>query len=364
MSKLDLLWSAVPYRWGEARQAAARAVSAARYLTLKKALNFVSCEWDKQRRVARPRSFPYIAIVDPANLCPLHCPFCPTGAGRSSGRNKRLLDLELADRLLEEMGAYLISVNLFSWGEPLFHPALADLIRRFHDHGVFTSVSSNLNIRHRERLEQLVPAGLDYLIVSVSGATPETYQQYHRGGSLELVLGNIRHLIAHRRKAKRKRPLLEMKYLLFKYNRAEVDAARAMAFESGVDLFRIEEAGGPPDIIVDQRQAPRDGLESGVCHQLWQAVTINVDGSVPPCCYLFFKEDDFADYNRGNIVDILQGPLFVTARKLFDPRAVSQLLPNLKHPCLKCHVVHKQRHLQEYLQANPNAVLRHRTGGY
>ena len=333
------------------------------YLTSAKLLNVIRCEWEKWRRVVRPRAFPYVAVIDIANICNLRCPYCPTGARRKSGRAERMIDPLRVKKMLDELDKYLISVNLYNWGEPLLHPQIAAMVRMIHNRRIFTKISTNLNTYNREVLAELCEAGLDYLTVSCSGASQEVYEQYHRRGNLDVVLENIRYLTAYKRKNNLRRPLIEFKYLLFRHNRQEMKAARNMATGLGVDLFRWYEGSGPEEAIIDASSSPINSLSHKFCHQLWNTVVINPDGGITPCCYLFFKRDDFGDYAHDRVMHMRNNPWFVTARKLFNASEAADLPGTMQHPCLKCEVVHDQPHLQAYLALNPYAQKDHRTGG-
>ena len=358
------LTALVPYHWGDLRRAAAQALGALTYVTPRKALNLALCEREKQRREARPRSRPYLAVIDAANLCGLRCPYCPTGCRRDSGRRTRLIDVDMVRGLLDELDRDLISANLFNWGEPFLHPRLAEIVSLCHDRGVYTNVSTNLNIRRPDRINDVCDAGLDYLLVSVSGATQPTYEQYHRGGRLELVLENLDRVLTRRRRGNRPGPIVEFKYLVFRHNEHEVSEARSLARRLGVDIFRAEPGGGPPESRGRGRTAPREGVQKSVCHQLWHTAVLDADGGIPPCCYLYFRSDDFAGFEAGRMMDARNNQAFVAARRLFDPGALACLPPNLSHPCLKCHHVHRQPHLKDWLAANPHAAPGHRTGGF
>jgi MoaA/NifB/PqqE/SkfB family radical SAM enzyme len=334
------------------------------YLTLKKLLNLLRCEWEKLRRVVHPRSFPYVAVIDVVNACNLRCPYCPTGARRQSGRKKIMVEPAQVQRLIDEYGDYLISAHLYNWGEPLLHPQIADLVKMFHSRRIFTTISTNLNIKNPKLLENLCEANLDHLVISLSGANQETYARYHRQGSLELVLENVDHLVKFKRNNNLRKPLIEFKYLLFKYNQPEVEAARKLGADLRVDFFRPFQAGGAEEVTVGDAQIIKPHFPSfNYCHHLWHMVVLNSDGGVAPCCYLYFKEDDFGDYSHQSHKNIRQNQMFVTARQLFVTGKTDSLPPDLQHPCLKCHVVHEQTHLKEYLQANPHAKPGHRTGG-
>jgi hypothetical protein len=92
-------------------------------------------------------------------------------------------------------------------------------------------------------------------------------------------------------------------------------------------------------------------------------IVVNADGGVTPCCYLYFKADDFGDLSRGGVMEARNTARHVTARRLFDPRATAGLPRDLRHPCLKCELVHRVPHLREYLASAPHAIQQARTGG-
>jgi len=337
-----------------------------RYLTFKKIGNMLRCELEKFKRSARVRSFPYVAVIDVTNACNLRCPYCPTGARRDSGRKRRRIDLSELEALIDEIGDYVVSANLYNWGEPFLHPDIGGIVKAFHQKGILTVLSSNLSFSNDEALKSVCDMGLDHFVVSFSGASQETYEKYHRTGKLYQVLANLRQLNDYKRALGLTRPLVECKYLLFRHNRHEIESARKIAIEWGADLFRVVPAGGPEEAILQNAEQQR--AHAPLCHQLWHTVVLNADGGVSPCCFLFFKDDDLGMYSPAEpeqqaLVDIRNGELAVTARRFFNRNEVGRLPVDLEHPCLKCHMVHGQPHLREYLKSNPNAQQTHRTAG-
>jgi len=356
---------AISFQRDSLRRALSLARAACPYLTATKLRNVLLCEAESLRRLPRPRAFPFAAILDVAGTCNLRCPYCPTGAGRDRGRHQRLLPLTLVRKLLEEAGDFLLSASLYNWGEPLLHPQLPHIVHLFHQRRVFTSVSTNLSLERQDLLEDLCNAGLDHLVVSVSGASQAVYEIYHRRGNLNLVVDNLKFLTDLKRRRGLKKPLIEMKYLVFTTNLHEMQAAAHLAQALGVDRFWRLPGGGPPEVEVHKYGSdfhPLAPLQH--CYQLWHAVVLNADGRVAPCCYTYFQEDDFGDFSQGTLQEIRLNEKSIQARSLFNPRLLDKLPPNLKHPCLKCHVVHKQRHLRPYLGENPYAAQGHRTGGF
>lgn len=359
---LDNLISIVPRRYGAAREVLSYVLCVARYLTAAKVENYFKREWHRLRRSSLPGGYPYHALVDVCNVCNLQCPYCPTGRRQNSGRAVRMIDVDLVRRFLDGYGRHLIAVDLFNWGESLLHPHIADIVKLFHDRHIFIQISSNLNIKNRTVFEDVIDAGLDRLLVSISGTTQSLYERYHRGGDISLVIANLKSIIEYRRRMRYSNPVVELKYLTFNYNLHDVDNAYHLANDIGVDIFLSKIAGGDEKDIIKIDTEKKHLLypdSGGTCDQLWRTITLNSDGGIAPCCFLFFKADDFLDFSSPEN----GSRRYIEARNMFKREAVSGLPKDLQHPCLKCSFVHRQKHLAEYLAANPNAKQGHRTGG-
>lgn len=360
---------AVPFRLGDLGELVTIFGGVIKYLTPLKLSNLAVRESERLRRAARPKGFPFHLVIDSVNACNLQCPGCPTGRRQNSGRTKRIMDIALLDSFLDNIGKYVIIADLFNWGEPLLHPNIEHIVKMLHDRRIFQQISTNLNINDPQILEKVCDAGLDFLIVSISGVTQETYGKYHRKGDIELVVDNLRKIVNYNKKLKYNYPIIELKYLMFKHNIHQIEAARILAKEIGVDIFRPCYAGGPEEEILGLNEEKKKLLypDTGkLCSQLWRTIVLNSDGGIAPCCFLYFKQDDFAKYHPSknrNIQDIMSNQNYVAARRMFNRAAIGTLPEDLQHPCLKCTFVHRQPHLTAYLAANPNAKQAHRTGG-
>jgi len=184
------------------------------YWTPTKLYNIARCEIEKRFRVTHTRAMPYTATIDVTNACNLRCPGCPTGIG-IVGRKKTMMDLHHLQIFLDQAGPYLVIAHLYNWGESLLHPQAVAIVKMIHDWRIFTSISSNLNIKDFSKIKAVCDAGLDHLIISADGATSDSYRKYRVGGDFELVLENIRRIVAYRKECGRRRPILEWKLLAF-----------------------------------------------------------------------------------------------------------------------------------------------------
>jgi MoaA/NifB/PqqE/SkfB family radical SAM enzyme len=87
--------------------------------------------------------------------------------------------------------------------------------------------------------EAYVNSGLDFMIMSIDGATQPVYEMYRRNGNIEYVYQNIRNLVAARDKLGRGTPILHWQFLAFEHNQHEIPLAIERARELGVDQIQI-----------------------------------------------------------------------------------------------------------------------------
>ncbi len=186
-------------------------------------------------------SSPYALIIDPANGCPLHCPGCLHNA---TFQNKigpdwpnGLLAKDTYTYFIEKFGPYASTILFFNWGEPLLNKFTPTFIRQAKQFLLHTSLSSNLSVRFDA--EDLVNSGLDYMVLSIDGATPQTYRQYRQGGNFNLVIENVRKLVSAKKKSGKTTPWLCWHFLLFEHNKHEVQLAKTMANDLGVDAIKF-----------------------------------------------------------------------------------------------------------------------------
>lgn len=199
----------------------------------RKWLNYLLVEFQLARGHAISLGKPYWLTIDPTNFCQLQCPFCPTGAGRGV-RTKASMSLDHFRRFLGLAGPCAIHMDLMNWGEPLLNKDVPEMIACAKSHGIEVKLDCNLNDVTEDVARRLIASGLDILSVSIDGASQETYEQYRIGGKLEKVLENLR-LLVRLRKERGSGPKLIWQFLVFKHNEHEVERARELAREIGVD---------------------------------------------------------------------------------------------------------------------------------
>jgi len=315
--------------------------------------------------------YPVSAQIDPVgNLCQLRCPLCPVGA-RIITDDRRIMPLDTFTTILDKM-PFLRTIELYRSGEPFLNPELPAMIRYASDRNIKVVTSTHFSFfKPDEFFEGLVASGLDTLVVSLDGASPETYSRYRIGGDYELVLANIRNLLAAREKARSKTPRIIWQFLVNRYNEHEIAAARSMASDLKIvlDLRPISLGDNEPDVrhkctdIEERKHAwlPEDQtyvddcykgdyrypLFRGMCHQLFTRVVLMADGAVLPCCEARNRESAFGSLLEESFEEIWYGAAYRDARM----RALNiKTTPEIQSVCYKCTNFGTAPSLREKLQ--------------
>ncbi|MEO0896197.1 MAG: radical SAM/SPASM domain-containing protein [Bacteroidota bacterium] len=251
---------------------------------------------------------------EPTTSCNLRCPMCPSGL-RSFSRPTGMAHMNLFQKVVDENHQHLLYLLLYFQGEPYLNPHFLDMASYAFKKGIYTASSTNGHYLTPEKARKTIESGLSELIISVDGATQETYQSYRVGGKLEKVKEGIRNLVQAREEAKSLHPYIILQFLVVKPNEHEIEAIQHLGKELGVDKVALKTAQiydykEGHDLIPTQDQYSRykkmsnghyrlkNELENQ-CWKLWQGAEITWDGKVLPCCF-----DKDAQYEMGNVSEL------------------------------------------------------------
>lgn len=332
-------------------------------MTPKRVVNRLLVKLQYKLGMVRVIGHPSVLIVDTINVCNMNCPLCPTGL-HVPGRAKGTMEMSMFRQIMDELGEYAFTVVLHNWGEPLLNKniyAMIECARRKH---LKTVMSSNLNIASDDDFAALVNSGLDELIVSLPGTTEETYNQYVRAGDFKQVIRNVERLVATKRSLNVAKPKIIWQFLVFAHNVHQVEELDAMAQRLGVDEVSVLSAqlGGPGQtpyvghanteklaakwLLPDKRFvrefdyfSASGNLNEHKCGFLWNALTINWDGSVSPCCCVYDPETDFGNLKQNSFAEIWNNELFRSSRALFNRK--KQKVGSNNTICRACKIFSK-----------------------
>ena len=272
------------------------------------------------RRIKSPYvlGYPYNIIIEPTNICTLSCPLCPSG-NQMMKRKRGMMKYEDFKKIIDQTGDFLYQIGLMNYGESLLNPQLFQMIEYANKHNISTILSTNAQFLNQENAKKLVHSGLDLLSISLDGASPQTYVQYRVKGDFEKTLENIRYLVEKRNEWKSDL-FIDLGFLVMKHNEKEIDKAKKLALDLGVDNFSLVKLS-----LIDYREIPLDEAlkflpeqeiysrykivrgklelnrkekKNNTCIWAWDRMVINWDGSVCPCCV-----DYDCQYYMGNFFE-------------------------------------------------------------
>ncbi len=178
---------------------------------------------------------------EPTTHCNLRCPQCPSGL-RSFTRPTGMSDLDLFEKTIQEISPNLIYLLLYFQGEPYLHPHFLNMARVAHQYGIYSATSTNGHYLTQQKAAETVASGLSEVIISIDGATQETYEAYRVGGKLDKAIQGIENLVAARQEADSLHPFIIMQCLIVRPNEHEVEDLKALGNRLGVDAVVFKTA--------------------------------------------------------------------------------------------------------------------------
>lgn len=316
-------------------------------MTLRKLINFCAIEYAFFRRQTVVKGYPYELLIEPTNICQLKCPLCFTGAGKS-GRAKGFMEFELYKKIINTLSPYAFHVFLHLWGESFLHKDINKFIQYAHNANLSTTISSNLSFSlDDKKVEDIINAGLDVLVVSLDGITPETYSKYRVGGDFEQVVFNIKLFLKKRKEMNSKTPHIKWHFIVMKHNEHQVGDAKRFANEIGVDSIVFANAYFREKDVTDsdkEKWLPMNNdLRNskvfdkpeylvGKCWWLWRGVVINWDRGISPCCNISDQSTDFGKFDE-SFKRVWNNPHYQSARNLFSRKKSKSGVNTVCHSC-------------------------------
>lgn len=243
---------------------------------------------------------PFSLSIEPTTACNLGCPECPSGL-KQFARPTGKLDLDLHQKMLNQVSKSVFYINYYFQGEPFLHPQFLELIRQAKKHKIYTATSTNAHFIDQKKAEEIIDSGLDRLIISIDGLTQETYENYRVHGNLAKVIDATKLLIASKKEKQSATPHLIFQFLAVKPNEHEIPAVFTLGKEMGIDEVRIKTAQlydykNGNSLMPENENYSRYKLQSdgtyklkfktgNHCWRMWSGSVLTWDGKVVPCCF-------------------------------------------------------------------------------
>jgi radical SAM protein with 4Fe4S-binding SPASM domain len=266
--------------------------------------------------------------------CNLRCRMCLVRYRDVPNRREGSMPFATFKQVVDELPE-LEAITLQGLGEPLLAPDLFAMIEYATARGITIGFNTNATLLTRARAERLIRARLDWLHVSIDGATAETYESIRDGSDFARVRGNLVGMVEAKRALASDRPALSLIFVAMQRNVAELPDFVRFAAEVGVDdvhvqnlshsfddakglpgydairAFTLREAlwtEGASAAAFDEARSEADRLGvhlrlpkiepppstrregSPGCFWPWEESYVHHDGKVQPCCMIMGED--------------------------------------------------------------------------
>lgn len=176
--------------------------------------------------------------IEVTTRCNLNCIMCLSRVWKEGSGDMSMETFKALLPALPELEA----VNIIGIGEPLLNPNILEMIRlgkaSLPPNGTF-SLTTNATLIDDEMAGQLVASGIDAIVVSVDGATPETFSAIRKDAALDQVLRNVDRLNEARQQQGKHLPRMGFEFVAMKRNVAELPQVVDLAARYGVSFIIV-----------------------------------------------------------------------------------------------------------------------------
>lgn len=182
--------------------------------------------------------------VEAAFACNLRCVMCPWREMAKGVTHQGLMTQEIWQAIRPHLPA-AHSIDFTGGGEPLLQPRLAQWIAEAKAAGCETGFLSNGLLLNEEKLEKILEAGINWICISMDGATAEIYNKIRVGSNFERVCQNVANIARLRDGSQ---PKTMINFVLMDMNFHQVEEIVRLAGRLGVDQVNFKQC----DVIRDK----------------------------------------------------------------------------------------------------------------
>lgn len=173
--------------------------------------------------------------MDLVNKCNLRCQMCHVSLPEVRAEPRFELSPELFDKIARELLPNTRSLILTVGYEPLLSKSFPHVLEEASKYGLPEfSYITNGTFLDADNIERTIRAGVTEVVVSLDGATKETYETIRRGSNFEKVVGNLRALQARKQELGSSTPEIRIGMVLMRKNIEELPALLRLCHDLGV----------------------------------------------------------------------------------------------------------------------------------
>jgi MoaA/NifB/PqqE/SkfB family radical SAM enzyme len=187
--------------------------------------------------------------INITNRCDMNCLFCwvhsPTLKERAPDKwLKQDIDFDFLKKVVDEMVSVGTKEILFSGiGEPFLHPQIMDMVKYVKNKGLSLEIVTSGASFTKSKINELLKLGVDWLTLSLSASTPETYVKLHPTQT-EKIFKRIKENLIYLCKLKKRRgvskPHVKIVHVINSKNYREIADMVKFAGKMKADMIRFK----------------------------------------------------------------------------------------------------------------------------
>lgn len=179
----------------------------------------------------------HLLQVESAIACNLRCVMCPWKDIRAKAENRGIMPEEVWDAIRPHL-PNVRSIDFTGGGEPLLQPKLTEWIAEAKSAGCETGILTNGLLLTKPKAKEFIQVGLDWLCVSMDGATAKQYEEIREGSNFDRVCENLAAIAGLRQG---NLPKTMINFVLMFTNFHEVEEIVRLAARLGVDQVNFKQ---------------------------------------------------------------------------------------------------------------------------
>jgi radical SAM protein with 4Fe4S-binding SPASM domain len=205
-------------------------------------------------------------------------------------------------KIVDSWVPHLRFLSMDGSGETIMNPGAFQMVRYAKSRDVRVMFSTNATLLDDSFTAAILDSGMDLIIFSVNGATPETYKAVHGRDCYHQVLENIRSFL-RRRKAAGSKIVVAVQMIRLAETLPEVGAFyQTWERISGIDIVRVKK-----DVVCNEGSLPETPVlkRRNACSRLWHGpIYIEPNGDVYASPGVLFKAGPVGNVNERSLAEI------------------------------------------------------------
>lgn len=291
-------------------------------------------KWSSLPRNFKVSEYPLEIDLELSSVCNLNCPFCYTITDDfKKSVSKKFMDVEVAKKVIDEIGNKSVALRLSFRGESTLHPSFIEIIKYAKEKGLKeVSFLTNGSTLTDDYFEEMLKAGVDWITISFDGLN-EQYEYNRKPLKFREMYERLHSIKNIKQKNSTVKPVIKLQTVWpavqdnpSEYYNKLSPVCDFIAFNPIIDYSKSS-------------STENNYVDKFACPMMYQRIFITSDGNAVPCCNDILGEYVLGNIYKDSIHDIWHG------EKLNKLRNIHKLENGFKQVeiCRKCSIPKKTR---------------------